>query len=283
MPKSRPRAKKSRSSSLPSSVPKRPKGDLLYGRNGVREALRAQRRRLLDLYLARGMKESPVIQDVLRLARARGLAVQRVDRGVLDAWLDGANHQGVVLRAGPYPYADVEAMLQRAREREASPFLLLLDRIQDPQNLGALFRAAEAFGVHGVVIPRHRAAHITPAVVNASAGAVEHLLVADVTNLVQTMKELKEAGLWIVGLEAREDALGLEDVDLDGPLAVVVGSEGFGLSRLVAETCDWLVQLPMRGRINSLNAAVAGSIFLFWAMRARGVSPQATGEKASTD
>ena len=267
MPKSHSSRRKSRPTG--GQLPKRPRGDLLYGRNAVREALRAGRRHFHDLYLAQGVKESPVIRDIQALARQRGLPVQRPDRRVLDAWLEGANHQGVVLRAGGYPYVEPDAMLAHAASLNEPPFLLLLDRVQDPQNLGSLFRAAEAFGVHGVILPKRRAAHITPAVVNASAGAVEHLRVGLVTNLVQAMKALKDAGLWIAGLEARDDAAGLDEVDLSGPLAVVVGSEGFGLSRLTAETCDWLVKLPMRGRINSLNAAVAGSIFLFWAMQAR--------------
>ncbi len=247
----------------------RPAGELLYGRQAVREALRAARRHFYELFLAQGLKANDVVHEIQQWAQKRALAVHQHPREQLDAWLPGVNHQGVVLRASPYPYAQVDAMLARAQTVAASPFLLLLDRVQDPQNLGALFRAAEAFGVHGVILPRHRAAHITPAVVNASAGAVEHLLVATATNLVTEMKALKKAGLWIAGLEAREDAVALEDVDLGGPLAVVVGSEGFGLSRLVAETCDWLVMLPMRGRINSLNASVAGSVFLFEAMRAR--------------
>ena len=235
----------------------------------MREALRAGRRHFHDLYLARGLKQNEVMQEVLSLSKARKLPVQHVERGQLDAWMADANHQGVALRTGAYPYADVSAMLARAEKQGEAPFLLLLDRVQDPQNLGSLFRAAEAFGVHGVILPKHRSAHITPAVVNASAGAVEHLPVATATNLVNEMKALKEAGLWIAGLEAREDAVDLHTVDLSGPLAVVVGSEGFGLSRLVAETCDWLVRLPMRGRINSLNAAVAGSIFLFQVLQAR--------------
>ncbi len=255
--------RKSRQASEPFA--KRPRGDLLYGRNAVREALRAGRRQFHTLYLAQGIKKSPVIRDIQALVQKYPLPVQRVDRRVLDGWLEGANHQGVVLRAGPYPYVQLEAMLARAAAQNEPPLLLLLDRVQDPQNLGSLFRAAEAFGVHGVILPKHRAAHITPAVVNASAGAVEHLQVGLVTNLVQTMHALKDGGVWVVGLEAREDAVPLNKADLSGPLALVVGSEGFGLSRLVAETCDWLIQLPMRGRINSLNAAVAGAIALFWA------------------
>jgi len=269
--KSRHNPKSKPGPNLPASAPaKRPRGELLYGRQAVREALRAGRRHFHELYLARGLKQNDVVQEIAALAKAKNLPVQQVGREQLDAWLAGANHQGVMLRAGAYPYAEIQAMLARAEQRQEPPFLLLLDRVQDPQNLGSLFRAAEAFGVHGVILPERRAAHITPAVVNASAGAVEHLLVATATNLVQEMKALKKAGLWIAGLEARPDAVDLHEVDLNGSLAVVVGSEGFGLSRLVAETCDWLVMLPMRGHINSLNAAVAGSIFLFWAVQARG-------------
>ena len=269
MSKSRPRGPKKRPARTAIQQPKRPRGDLLYGRQGVREALRASRRHFHELYLARGLKPNDAVQEIASLAKRKKLPIQQVAREQLDAWLEGANHQGVMLRAGAYPYAEVAAMLARAQKRAEPPFLLILDRVQDPQNLGALFRAAEAFGVHGVILPKHRAAHITPAVVNASAGAVEHLLVATATNLVTEMKALKEEGLWIAGLEARPDAIPIETADLNGSLVVVVGSEGFGLSRLVAETCDWLVKLPMCGRINSLNAAVAGSIFLFWAMEAR--------------
>ena len=269
MSKSRPRGPRKRPARAATQQPRRPRGDLLYGRQGVREALRASRRHFHELYLARGLKPNDAVQEIASLAKRKKLPIQQVAREQLDAWLEGANHQGVMLRAGAYPYAEVATMLARAQKRAEPPFLLILDRVQDPQNLGALFRAAEAFGVHGVILPKHRAAHITPAVVNASAGAVEHLLVATATNLVTEMKALKEEGLWIAGLEARPDAIPIETADLNGSLVVVVGSEGFGLSRLVAETCDWLVKLPMCGRINSLNAAVAGSIFLFWAMEAR--------------
>ncbi len=259
-----------KNSRMSKSLPRRPRGELLYGRHAVREALRAGRRPFHTLYLAQGIKKSPVIRDIQGLAQKHHLPVQPMDRRVLDEWLEGVNHQGVVLRAGTYPYVHPEAMLARAAAQSEPPLLLLLDRVQDPQNLGSLFRAAEAFGVHGVILPKHRAAHITPAVVNASAGAVEHVQVGLVTNLVQTMKGLKDAGLWIVGLEARKDAVPLNKADLSGPLALVVGSEGAGLSRLVAETCDWLIQIPMRGRINSLNAAVAGAIALFWAAQVTG-------------
>lgn len=243
--------------------------DLLYGRQAVREALRAGRRRFFTLHLATGVKPSALLDEILASAGAKGVQVESVERQRLDERLPGIKHQGVALTASVYPYVGLDETFALAREREQDLLLLLLDRVQDPQNLGSLLRTAEACGVHGVVLPRHRAAHVTPAVVNASAGAVEHLLVCRATNLVATMQQLKKRGVWIVGLEAREDAQALEDVDLRGPLGVVVGSEGFGLGRLVGETCDWLVELPMMGKIKSLNAAVAGSILLFWIAQQR--------------
>ncbi|MCO6452027.1 MAG: 23S rRNA (guanosine(2251)-2'-O)-methyltransferase RlmB [Caldilineales bacterium] len=243
--------------------------DLLYGRQAVRESLRAGRRRFRALYLAQGGKPHPILDEITGLAAAQGLRPQMVERRELDDSLGDANHQGVALAAGDYPYAEIDDAQKLARSRQQPPFLLLLDQVQDPQNLGTLLRTAEACGVHGIVLPRHRAAHVTPAVVNASAGAVEHLLVAQATNLTTTMKALKDQGLWFVGLEARPDALAFDSIDLTGALGVVVGSEGQGLSRLVAETCDWLVELPMSGRINSLNAAVAGSIVLYHVARSR--------------
>ncbi len=246
-----------------------PGAELIYGRQAVRETLRAGRRKIYQLLQARGLQNHPLLDESLSLARAAGAATGTVEREQLDSWLHGANHQGIVLAAGPFPYATLDAALDLAAKQNRDAFFLLLDRVQDPQNLGTLLRTAEACGVHGVVLPRHRAAEVTPAVVNASAGAVEHLLVCQETNLVETMKRLKTAGLWIAGLEAGPRSQPFDLPDLRGPLAVVVGSEGFGLSRLVAETCDWLLELPMAGRINSLNAAVAGSILLFHVLHVR--------------
>ena len=162
----------------------------------------------------------------------------------------------------------MEDILQRAHKRNETPFLLLCDEIQDPHNLGALLRSAEATGVHGVVIPSRRAVGLTPTVAKTSAGAVEHVAVARVTNMVQTMRLLKEAGLWIVGAEMNAEQT-LWEADLTGPLAVVVGSEGAGLGRLVSEHCDFMVSIPMCGRVNSLNASVAGSLILFEVLRQR--------------
>jgi 23S rRNA (guanosine2251-2'-O)-methyltransferase len=241
----------------------RPGAELIYGRQAVRETLRAGRRKVEQLFLARGLQPHPLLDESLALAHRAGASTQTVAREQLDGWLHGANHQGLLLAAGPYPYADADAALALAKERDQDAFFLLLDRVQDPQNLGTLLRTAEACGVHGIILPRHRAAEVTPAVVSASAGAVEHLLVCQETNLVTTMRRLKTAGLWIAGLEAGPHSVPYTQPNLAGPLAVVVGSEGFGLGRLVAETCDWLLKLPMLGRIDSLNAAVAGSILLY--------------------
>ncbi len=243
--------------------------ELIYGRQAVRETLRAGRRRVIALYQAQGMQASPVLTEIGERARAAQIAIQMVPRQQLDTWLGAVNHQGVALAVGPYPYVDVGEALALAARQGQPPFLLLLDRVQDPQNLGALLRTAEACGVHGVVLPRHRAAHVTPAAVHASAGASEHLLVSEVTNLVETMRRLQKQGLWLAGLEIHPQAQPPEAADLSGPLGIVVGSEGFGLGRLVAATCDWLLYLPMVGRINSLNAAVAGSIVLYHVMRRR--------------
>ncbi len=241
---------------------------MLYGRQAVLEALRAGRRRARRVFLADGVREQGIIAEIIEAARRRGVPVQRVRRSELDR-LGLTHHQGVALEAAPYPFAALEDVLAQAGRRGEPPFLLLLDHLQDPQNLGSLFRTAEAVGVHGVIIPKRRAAGVTPAVSHTSAGAVEHLAVVQVANLPQTISKLQQEGVWVVGLERTPEARPLDEVDLTGPLALVVGSEGKGLSRLVRERCDWLVMLPMRGRVTSLNAAVAGSIVLYTAWRAR--------------
>ena len=242
--------------------------ELLYGRNAVRECLRAGRRTVYKVLLAEGVKESGTVADILNTARGRGIVPQRVERRQLDG-LGDVNHQGVAAEVEPYPYSDPEEMLKVAEERGDRPLLLLLDCLQDPQNLGTLLRTAEAVGVHGVIIPKRRAVAVTPAVVNASAGAVEHLLVARVTNVVQAMDRLKAANVWVVGLEDVPEAQLYHRADLNIPLALVVGSEGAGMRRLVRERCDFLIRLPMRGRIGSLNASVAGSIALYEIWRQR--------------
>jgi 23S rRNA (guanosine2251-2'-O)-methyltransferase len=241
--------------------------DLLYGRQAVREALRAGRRRVIRLLLAEGVRDTGIVAEIVALAEAAGCAVRRVERRELDRLVSG--NQGIVLETSPYPYADLVDMLALAKQRGEPPLLLVLDHLEDPRNVGALLRTAEAAGVHGVILPRRRSAAITPAASDTSAGAAEHLLVAQVANLAHTLAELKQAGLWVAGLEALPEAQLYEAVDLSGPLALVVGSEGSGLSRLVRERCDWLLKLPLRGRVGSLNAAVSGSIVLYWVLRCR--------------
>ena len=245
--------------------------EILYGRNAVFEALSAGRRRCNKLLVAEETREGGTMARILALAEERGIPIERVTRRQLDE-LGAVNHQGVAAQTSAYPYAELDDMLNLAHQRGELPFLLLLDCLQDPQNLGTLLRTAEAVAVHGVVIPRRRAAEVTAAVSNASAGAVEHLLIAQITNLVHTMARLKNQGLWVVGLEHTPEARDYREADLNMPLALVVGSEGKGLRRLVRERCDLLIQLPMRGNISSLNASVAGSIALYEAWHQRGRS-----------
>jgi len=241
---------------------------ILYGRNAVLEALRANRRRCTNITIAEGVHERGSAEAILALAAERGVPVKRVPRGQLDD-LGPINHQGVAGQFESYPYVDLSEILAVSRDTGEPPFLLLLDSLQDPQNLGTLLRTAEVVGVHGVVIPRHRAAEITPAVSNASAGAVEHLHIAQVTNLVRAMEELKEAGVWIVGVENLPEAEDYHAARLNMPLALVIGSEGHGLGHLVREHCDLWIKLPMKGHIQSLNAATAGAIVLYEAWRQR--------------
>ena len=253
--------------------------EVIYGRNSVHEALRAGRRDCQAVLVAEGIQEKGTAAQILTVAQERHIPVRRVPRQQLEQ-LGPVNHQGVAAQVAPYPYVELEVMLKLAQERKEMPFLLLLDCLQDPQNLGSLLRTAEVVAVHGVVIPVHRAAEVTPAVSNASAGAVEHLLVARVTNLVRTMEQLKERGVWVVGLEYMADAQEFDRADLSMPLALVVGSEGQGLGRLVRERCDLWIKLPMQGRVNSLNASVAGSIALYEAWRQRQDKAAATRQAA---
>ena len=251
------------------------RGEALVRRHPVLEALRARRRMLHRLYVERerGAAERD-LQPILAAAKAAGVAVTSLDRRALDQLAqrhaaDG-KHQGVLLEVGPYPYAEVDEMLGLAELRGERPLLLLLDLLHGPQNIGALLRTAEACGVHGVILQDRRAPEITPSVVQFAAGATEHLLIAKVTNLAQTMRELKAAGVWLAGMDLDETAEAVGQVDLDRALGIVVGHEGEGLRRLVRERCDFLIRLPMRGQVESLNAAVAGSILLYIAWQARG-------------
>ncbi|MDQ6671285.1 MAG: 23S rRNA (guanosine(2251)-2'-O)-methyltransferase RlmB [Chloroflexota bacterium] len=241
-----------------------PRIDLLYGRNSVLEALRAGRtvHRLLVANGAHGL------DTLVTLAQQRRVRVEMLDRRELDRRA-GDHHQGVVAEAEPFAYVHPDAIFARAHERGSTPLVLALDSLQDPQNFGTLLRTAQVCGADGVLIPEHRAVGVTPAVSNASAGAVEHLLVAQVTNLARSLGDLKSRGVWVYGF-AVDTGESYWQTDLTGPMALVVGSEGGGLGRLVRETCDALVHIPMApGAIQSLNASVAGSLVLYEVLRQR--------------
>jgi 23S rRNA (guanosine2251-2'-O)-methyltransferase len=236
--------------------------EFIYGRNPIYETLKANRRQAIQLLVAEGVQEKSRLDEILELAKKRKLPIVKVPRQRLDKF--GDNTQGIALEVSEYPYANLRDILSRAKERSEPLFVLILDSLQNPQNLGTLIRTAESVGVHGVVIASHRAAEVTPAVVSASAGASEHMLVVQ-SNLAQAISELKQANSWVVGLDESPDSLPLEKVRLDGALAVVVGSEGEGIRSLVRKQCDFLLRLPMQGQIASLNAAVAGSVVLYLA------------------
>lgn len=238
----------------------------LYSRNAVYETLRAARRPVFSLILAEGAQEKGRLAEIITLAQERRVPIRRAARAALDRI--HADHQGVIAEAGPYPYADLSEVIELAERRGEALFVLLLDALHDPQNFGTLLRTAEAVGVHGVVLPLAHSVEVTPAVANASSGASEHLLIARF-NLGQAMDILKEAGAWIIGLENREPARSPQEVRLDGALGLVVGNEGGGLRALTRRKCDVLMKLPTRGRLDSLNAAVAGSLALYLAYLAR--------------
>ncbi len=240
--------------------------EYIYSRNAVYETLRAKRRQVFALQIAEGAQEKGRLAEILRLAEARRIPVGRVPRPVLDKIHPA--HQGVVLEASGYPYVTLADLLDRAEQRGEAPFLPILDTLNDPQNFGALLRTAEAVGVHGVLLPLARTVEVTPAVVNASSGASEHLLIARM-NLSQAIDELRAAGVWTVGLDQAPEARLPSEVRWTGGLALVVGSEGEGIRPLVKSKCDFLVRLPMQGKIESLNAAVAGSTALYLAYLAR--------------
>jgi 23S rRNA (guanosine2251-2'-O)-methyltransferase len=238
----------------------------IIGRNPVYECLRAKRRPFYRLLVNKGSDQKGRLGDIIALARKERLQIEIADKLHLDDIHE--NHQGVALQVGDYPYSDLNAIIAFAQGQQEPLFILIADQVQDVQNLGTLIRAAEIFGVHGVLIPARRSADVTPAVVNASSGASEHLRIAQI-NLSQAIDQLKEIGTWVVGLDMDQDARELSTIDLSGHIAIVVGSEGSGLRRLVRDKCDHIAYIPMVGQIDSLNAAVSGSIALYEALKAR--------------
>jgi len=240
--------------------------EFIYSRNAVYETLRAKRRQVFSIEIAEGAQEKGKIEQILKLAKEQKSKISRAPRGKLDKIHE--NHQGVIAEVGAYPYVNVIDILERARQKSELPFVLILDSLQDPQNFGTLLRTAEAVGVHGIVIPLARTVEVTPAVVNASSGASEHLLIAQ-SNLSQAIDALKDTDVWIVGLDQHGVQMEAGSRHLRGAVGLVVGSEGEGLRELTRKKCDILLKLPMRGEIESLNAAVAGSVSLYLAYLAR--------------
>lgn len=237
------------------------KDDLLYGRNAVRESLRAGRREAHRLFIAEGVRDDERVEEIMRLAQEQEVLVERVPRMMLDDLTKGGNHQGIGLDSAEYPYVDLEDII----EREGT--VLVMDHLNDPQNFGTLLRAADAAGIAGVVLPQDRSVAVSPAVVNSSAGAVEHLMVAQTPNLARALDKLESSGRWIVGLDEDEEANNIFLTDVPTPVALVIGAEGSGLSPIVRKRCQVVLSLPMRGNVDSLNAATAGSIVLYDLLR----------------
>jgi len=247
--------------------------EIVAGPRAVLEILRAGKRTVRRLVLAR-QEAGAVIEAILDLARRRQVPVETEPRDALDREIRGATHQGVLLEVGPFPYAEPEALVAQASQGPAPGFLLVLDGIQDPQNLGAIIRSAEAAGVHGCILPKDRAAAVSPAVVRASAGATEHLPIARVTNLAAFLASVKSRGFWVVGTDAAAGR-DLFASDLTDPLVLVIGGEERGLRSLTKARCDLLIQIPSHGKVASLNASAAAAVCLFEVARQRGAKAPA--------
>lgn len=239
--------------------------DVIAGRNAVYEALKSGRP-VDSVLIAKGNTGGPVGR-IVSLCREKGVTIKDVSQAKLDALCAGLNHQGVAAIAAAHEYSTVEDILKRAEEKKEPPFIIIADEINDPHNLGAIIRTAEAAGAHGIIIPKRGAVGLTAAVGKASCGALEYMPVARVSNLVSTVEELKKMNIWIYGAEMSGQPY--YQTDFSGACALVIGSEGFGISRLLREKCDFLVSLPMRGKIESLNASVAAGILMYEIVRRR--------------
>ena len=239
--------------------------DVLVGRNAVSEALKSGHS-INRLLIANGDLQGSV-REIIALAKERQVNIEFVERGKIEKIAAGHRHQGVLAYAAPVEYVDLEDILQTAGQKGKEPFLLLLDELEDPHNLGALLRTADAVGVDGVLIPKHRSCPLSATVAKTSAGAVEYVPVARIGNIAQTLKLLKKQGFWVVGADM--DGIDYSTSNMTGALVLVIGGEGHGVSRLTRENCDFIVSLPMIGKINSLNASVAGSVLMYEAFRQR--------------
>jgi len=240
--------------------------DLIEGRNAVIEALKSDRT-IEQIFVAKGDVEGS-INLVLALARDKHIVVKEVDRKKLDSMSISNAHQGVIAIVTPYKYFEVEDILKFAEEKNEKPFIIILDEIEDPHNFGAIIRSAEVCGAHGIIIPKRRNVGITPIVYKSSAGAIEHMKIAKVTNINTAIDVLKDRGIWIYGADMDGESYCF-DVDFSGALALVIGSEGKGISKLTKNKCDVLTKIPMVGSINSLNASVAGGIMMYEILKQR--------------
>lgn len=240
---------------------------IIEGRNPVIEALRSEAQ--IDTILISKEAAQGSLSKIIELAKTKNILVKNVDKATLDRLSENKRHQGVIAEAMEYEYKSIDDILNHAKEKGEKPFVVILDEITDVHNLGAIIRTAECLGAHGVIIPKRRAAQINGVVAKSSAGAIEYLPVARVTNISQTLEELKEKGLWIYGADM--NGKNIHEEKFDVPVGLVIGSEGSGIGRLVREKCDNLIKIPMKGNISSLNASCAASIIIYEVMKQRGI------------
>ncbi len=236
------------------------------GRNAVIELLKSNRE-INKIFIAKGERQGS-INDIIKLCKDKGIVFQEVDKAKLDELTETNHHQGVIAFASPIEYKEISDIIEIAKQRNEDPFIVICDEIEDPHNLGALIRTAEIAGCHGLIIPKRRSCQVTEVVSKVSCGATEHLAIARVGNINDAIEELKQAGVWIYGTDGSAKKLYYEE-DLTGPIAIIIGSEGRGMNKLVMKNCDVLLKIPMKGHITSLNASVSGGIVIFEAVRQR--------------
>lgn len=240
--------------------------DIVIGRNAVIEALKGNRT-IETIYISNNKLEGS-IKAIIGVAKEKKILIKEVDKKKLDSMCAGEVHQGVIAKVSPYQYSEISDILDLAKERGEDPFIVILDEVEDPHNLGSIVRTAELFGVHGIIIPKRRSASVSTTVYKSSVGAIEHVKIAKVTNLNSVIDDLKQQGIWVYGADIRADEYSYE-IDFSGPCAIVIGNEGRGISKLTVQKCDKLIKIPMVGKINSLNASVAGGIMMYEVLTGR--------------
>lgn len=241
--------------------------DLVEGRNAVIELLKSGRTTIEQILVANGRSEGS-INKILGMAKENKIVVKEVDKKKLDSMSETGAHQGVIAQITPFKYSTVEEILEIAKKKEEDPFIIILDELEDPHNLGSIVRTAELCGVHGIVMPKRRNVGVTGTVYKSAAGAIEHMKIAKVTNLNTEIEKLKANGVWVYGADIRGEEFSY-NTDFSGPCAIIIGNEGKGISKLTANKCDKLVKIPMVGKINSLNASVAGGIMMYEVLKSR--------------